>query len=150
MGKNNLKRIIMCFIGIVFLVTASFGSEEFIQVFLPDETPITAELALTDLERARGLMYRDAIYADQGMLFVFSVEGYHSFWMKNMNFPIDILWLDEDKRIVHIEEQVPPCQTRDCPSYAPELPGMYVLELKAGMVKCHNLQLQQRIDFVLN
>lgn len=150
MGKNNLKRIIICFIGIVFLVTASFGSEEFIQVFLPDETPITAELALTDLERARGLMYRDAIYADQGMLFVFSVEGYHSFWMKNMNFPIDILWLDEDKRIVHIEEQVPPCQTRDCPSYAPELPGMYVLELKAGMVKCHNLQLQQRIDFVLN
>ncbi len=135
---------------VVILLFLPVHAEEFIQVFLPDETLISAELAVTDWERQRGLMYRDAIYKDQGMLFIFSEESYHSFWMKNMSFSIDILWLDKEKRIVHIEERVPPCQTRDCPSYAPDLPAMYVLELKAGMAECHDLKLQQRIDFVIN
>jgi uncharacterized protein len=142
-------RLFVCCAMVVFFLFLPVGAEEFIQIFLPDETEITAELAITDLERQLGLMYRETMLEDQGMLFVFSEEGYHSFWMKNMNFAIDILWLDKEKRIVHIEKRIPPCQTRDCPSYAPDLPAMYVLELKAGMADCHNLKKQQRIDFVI-
>ncbi len=134
----------------IAVAVCSAGSQEFVQVFLPDGTPISAELAVTDLERQRGLMHREAVHEDQGMLFVFSSEDFYSFWMKNMNFAIDILWLDKEKRIVHIEEKVPPCQSWDCPSYAPDLPAMYVLELQAGMVERHHIELMQRVDFVLN
>jgi uncharacterized protein len=145
-----VSRKLMGWLVIFMILSLPVSGEQFVQVFLPDGTPITAEMAVTGLERQRGLMFRDEIYADQGMLFVFSESAYHSFWMKNVNFPIDILWLDKEKRIVHIEERVPPCQTPDCPSYAPDLPARYVLELKAGMAECHEMQLQQRIDFVLN
>jgi len=145
-----LRKLIASGLFLVFFAVVSAETEEFIQLFLPDGTPITAELAVTDYERQRGLMYRKSIEEDQGMLFVFAGESFHSFWMKNMNFSIDILWLDEEKRIVHIEERVPPCSSWDCPSYAPDLPAQYVLELQAGMVERHCIQKQQRVDFVLN
>lgn len=122
---------------------------KFIQVFLPNGIEITAEIALTDAERQRGLMFREQLDKDQGMLFVFENEGYHSFWMKNMKISIDILWLDKEKRIVHIERSVPPCQDEPCPSYTPAIPAKYVLELKAGSAEENKLRLYERIEFVL-
>jgi len=125
------------------------GEKKYVQVFFPDDFSVTAELAVTDEERQLGLMFRTEIYPDQGMLFIFEEEGYHSFWMKNMNFPLDILWLDKDKRIIHLESQVPPCQKTPCPSYAPLLPTLYVLELKAGSIEKKGLKLYDRLDFIL-
>jgi uncharacterized membrane protein (UPF0127 family) len=122
---------------------------KFIQVFLPNGKAITAELAITDQERARGLMFREKINPDQGMLFVFEKERRHSFWMKNMVISIDILWLNKEKQIVHIEERVPPCREDPCPSYASKIPAMYVLELKAGSVEEGKVKLFDRINFVL-
>ncbi len=127
-----------------------FPSEEYIQVFLPCGEVIYAELAVTDQERQKGLMFREGINPDQGMLFVFEREGIHSFWMKNMKFSIDIIWVDRDKRIVHIEENVPPCKTEDCPSYAPEVFSKYVLEIKGGFSKEYGLELYDRLEFILN
>jgi uncharacterized membrane protein (UPF0127 family) len=83
------------------------------------------------------------------MLFLFEEEGIQSFWMKNMRFSIDILWLDRQRRIVHIEPDVPPCTADPCPSYTPRAAAMYVLELKNGSVKRHNLKLYDRLDFIL-
>ena len=122
----------------------------YVQIFLPDGETIIAETAITDQERMRGLMYRDGINEDQGMLFVFREEGYHSFWMRNMRFAIDILWLDRQKRIVHIERRVPPCKKEPCASYSSKLPAMYVLELKAGSADKRNLKLYDRLEFVLS
>ena len=122
----------------------------YVQIFLPDGETIIAETAITDQERMQGLMYRDGINEDQGMLFVFREEGYHSFWMKNMRFAIDILWLDRQKRIIHIERRVPPCKKEPCASYSSKLPAMYVLELKAGSADKRNLKLYDRLEFVLS
>ena len=124
-------------------------SEDYIQVFFPNGKIITAELAVSDAERARGLMNREIINSDQAMLFVFDYEGVHSMWMKNMLIPLDFLWLDSEQRIVHIEENVPPCERDPCPSYASKIPAMYVLELKAGSIKQNGLNLYDKIDFVL-
>lgn len=124
------------------------GNQTHIKLFLPDGTAITVELAVTPEERQQGLMFRDRINLDQGMLFLFERDGKHSFWMKNMKFAIDILWLDRDKRIIHMEKDVPPCQSEDCPSYAPDLPARYVLELAAGSVDRLNIRLYERVDFV--
>ena len=120
-----------------------------IRIFFPDGKTIYANLVKTEADRMRGLMFRKTLNEDQGMLFVFVSEGLYSFWMKNMNFAIDILWLDRDKRIIHLEREVPPCEKEPCPSYAPRVPAKYVLELKAGSIEKRKLKLYDRIDFIL-
>jgi uncharacterized membrane protein (UPF0127 family) len=145
-----MKRIFpVLLIALAVCSLARTPSEDYIQVFFPNGKIITAELAASDAERARGLMNREIINPDQGMLFVFDNEGVHSMWMKNMLIPLDFLWLDREQRIVHIEENVPPCKRDPCPSYASKIPAMYVLELKAGSIKQNGLNLYDKIDFVL-
>jgi len=125
------------------------GRDRFIKVYLPDGRSVTAELALTDAERARGLMNRETILPDQGMLFVFDEEAVHSFWMKNTLIPLDMLWLDKDRRIIHIERDVPPCRADPCPSFGPQRPASYVLELKGGMAAAFQLKVHDKLDFKL-
>jgi len=129
------------------LFCASRGADKFVKVYFPDGRSVTAELAITDAERARGLMSREKIAVDQGMLFLMPSEDYHAFWMKNTIIALDILWLDKDRRIVHIEKNVPPCKEDPCPSYPPERPGSYVLELGAGGADFYGLKLFDRLDF---
>jgi len=129
------------------LFCAPQGTDKFIKIYAPDGRSITAELAVTDAERARGLMFREKIAADQGMLFCFLEADIHSFWMKNTLIPLDMIWLDKDRRIVHIERNVPPCKADPCPSYTPSRPGNYVLELAAGGADLYKLKLFDRLEF---
>lgn len=108
-----------------------------------------AELAVTEEERQRGLMFREKINTDQGMLFVFQENDILSFWMKNMNFSLDILWVNQEKSIVHIESAVPPCKDPECPSYFSPIPARYVVELKAGSVKAHRLKIYDQLEFII-
>ncbi len=99
-----------------------------------------SEVMLTPEGREKGLMSRDSLAEDQGMLFVFDEPGEYPFWMKNMNFPIDIVWLDEEKRVVHTEWSVPPCVKDPCPVYAPQAKALYVLEIAAGQVEAGGIR----------
>lgn len=150
---RNLKRIRNVFLFslafFLLLISPEIGKEKFVKIFFPNGVSITAELAVSDEERQRGLMFREKLNPDQGMLFVFKDENFHSFWMKNMKFPIDFLWLDREKRIVHIERNVPPCRKPPCVSYSSDMPAMYVLELKAGSVDENQLKLYDRLEFIL-
>jgi len=134
--------------GLIFC-SAQPTKDKFIKIFLPDGKVITTELAVTDEERQRGLMFREKILPDQGMLFVFEQEDFYPFWMKNTLIALDILWLDKDRRIVHIERNVPPCKADPCPSYSPQRPGLYVLELAPGAADANKLKLFDRLEFVL-
>ena len=147
---HNLKKLLFSSL-LIFIFSPAFASSgrEFVKVFLPNGVSITAELAVTDEERQQGLMHREKVDSDQGMLFVFEEEDKYSFWMKNMKFSIDILWLDRDKRIVHIERKLPPCKSIPCPSYSPSIPAMYVLELKAGSADENHLKLYDKLEFIL-
>lgn len=122
---------------------------KFIKIFYPNGYEVTTELAVTDAERQLGLMFRDKLDPDQGMLLVFEQEDYYSIWMKNMKIPLDILWLDKEKRIVHIERNVPPCKEEPCPSYISKLPSLFVLEIKSGEAERNNIKLYDRLDFIL-
>ncbi len=82
-----------------------------------------------------GLMFRPSLPLDRGMIFVFEVPDFHGIWMKNCKFPIDILWLDEDEKIVHVAESVPPCKADPCPVYNPMRKASYVIELNAGQAR---------------
>jgi uncharacterized membrane protein (UPF0127 family) len=133
---------------LLFCQTVS-QKDKFIKIYLPNGKSLTAELAMSDEERQRGLMFREKLQADQGMLFVFENEDFYAFWMKNTLIPLDMLWLDRDRRVVHIEKDVPPCKTEPCPSYLPSRRALYVLELAAGEAEKNSLKLFDRLDFVL-
>ena len=146
-----MVKIFLTLIYAFFLIYYSPASalKKFIKIFLPDDVSLTAELAITDEERQLGLMFREKMNWDQAMLFLFEEEDRHSFWMKNMVIPLDILWLDRNKKIIHMETHVPPCKKYPCPSYVSPLPSLYVLELKAGSVERYKLKLSDKIEFVL-
>ena len=95
-------------------------------------TCFSVETMRTDEERTRGLMFRRELAEGRGMFFVFDQEDIYPFWMKNMSFAIDILWLDKDQRVVFLQSDVPPCRTEACSVYTPSAKAMYVLEIPAG------------------
>ena len=91
------------------------------------------EVADDDAERARGLMFRDAMADDHGMLFIHDRQEPQAYWMKNTRIPLDILYFDRDRRLVSQQRDVPPCSAGDrCPPYPSRAPARYVLELNAG------------------
>jgi uncharacterized protein len=91
------------------------------------------EIADDDPERERGLMFRDSLAADRGMLFVHEREEPQAYWMKNTKIPLDILYFDSMRRLVSARKRVPPCSGGDrCPPYPSEGNALYVLELNAG------------------
>lgn len=105
-----------------------------IPVTTPEGKRLWVEVATTPQQRARGLMFRDHLPQDMGMLFIFPAPRHWTIWMKNTRIPLDILWLDRSKTIVHIEPNVPRCdlpETR-CPQYRPKTTASFVLELAAG------------------
>ncbi len=114
-----------------------------------NSNPFIVELALTPSEWEKGLMFRKQIPDDYGMLFVFREEGYQWFWMKNTFVPLDIIWINREKKIVYIAENCKPCLEEPCPSYGEEIPVLYVLELKAGSVKKYGIKKGDRVDFLI-
>ena len=99
----------------------------------------TARVTVADTESARqqGLSGRTGLAADEGILFVFPEDGEHAFWMKDMLFSIDILWLSADGKVVYMAENVSPDTYPQ--SFRPDVPARYVLELPAGYAKEYNV-----------
>ena len=97
-------------------------------------------------EKAIGLMYRDKLEYIGGMLFVLDERDSHSFWMKNVRFPLDMIWIDKRKKILHIDEDVPVC-SNDCPGITFDGPVRYVLEAPAGFSKERKLKVGDVLKF---
>ena len=99
------------------------------------------EVADDDAERARGLMFRDSLAAEKGMLFIHDIEEPQAYWMKNTKIPLDILYFDSARRLVSQQRDVPACTLGDgCPPYPSDAPARYVLELNAGQAEAIGLK----------
>jgi uncharacterized membrane protein (UPF0127 family) len=105
----------------------------------PDGTRVRVDLAIDDQERVLGLMFRDSLPPDQGMLFIFPQDDRYPFWMKNTFIALDLVWLDQGGRVVEVKTDVQPCRTDPCPSYTPSVKGRAVLEVNAGFAKKHGI-----------
>jgi uncharacterized membrane protein (UPF0127 family) len=116
---------------------------------LPSGKVLQAELMVKDEDRAMGLMFRPSLPLDRGLLFVFDEVDFHGIWMKNCRFPIDIVWLDEEHRVVHVSEAVPPCKAEPCPVYTPMKKAAYVVEINAGQARREKATLGSRLTFSL-
>lgn len=116
-------------------------------VFAFDQAQITvgpatlqAEIARTTQERKRGLMFRQELPRDQGMLFV-QPPGPAVFWMKNTAISLDLLYFDSRGRLLQIIADVPPCTTPNCPLYPSQTPNIrYILEINAGEAARRGIQ----------
>jgi len=93
------------------------------------------QIADDDQERARGLMFVDSMPENEGMLFIFRTMEPRAFWMRNTRIPLDIVYLDDELRIVAWSLDTPPCRTRNCPNYPSVRPAQYVLEVNAGQME---------------
>lgn len=114
------------------------------------EACFNIEIARTPEELARGLQHRYALDSGQGMLFIFDSSAIHSFWMKDTFIPLDMIWMDYARRIVHIAHNVKPCAVDPCPSYAPAEKAMYVLEINANQAKALSLKVGDTADFYIH
>ena len=125
------------------------ASSGLIPITLPGGAIIHAELADTPQKRAEGLMYREQLADNRGMLFSFSQAEAWVFWMKNTKIPLDLIWINEKKQIIHMEQRVPICTRTDdsCPQYRPNEGALYVLELAGGRAESLKLQRGSKLQF---
>jgi len=107
---------------------------------------VTVEVVSKQVDLERGLMYRTGLGQDKGMLFVFPIDDKYSFWMKNMRFNLDILWISNEGRIVFIGSNIPACTTGPCQVYTPEKRARYVLELNSGFTATHHWKVGDNLD----
>ncbi|WP_369999550.1 DUF192 domain-containing protein [Winogradskyella sp.] len=129
-------------------VVLNFKKEGSLDIIKADSDSIIKtldiEIADTDYETQTGLMYRNQLGNNQGMLFVFPNEIMRSFYMKNTKIPLDIIYIDEDKTIVSFQKNAKPFDETSLPSNAP---AKYVLEVNAGLSDQWQLEVGDSIEF---
>jgi uncharacterized membrane protein (UPF0127 family) len=127
-------------LALLLVLAAVAQADNVPQCIAPDRSRIVLELALTDQEKATGLMFRDSLAADHGMLFVFDKDDILAFWMKNTLIPLDIVWLDAAGRVADVHPDAQPCHADPCPKYSNKLPARAVLLVNAGFAAAHGLK----------
>jgi uncharacterized membrane protein (UPF0127 family) len=112
---------------------------------------VRAMVADTPEKRRDGLAVREALAADEGMLFVFETPDNYGFWMRNMQFPIDIIWL-KDGKIADLMTDLPPPggENEPLPVYRPAVAVREVLEVPAGFAARHGLRLGMTVDYLID
>jgi len=150
----TIAAVIIGVIGMLTLPSDSkLESVEFPRgTILVDDVPLEVQIADSEPRRVRGLMFQDQLPYDQGMIFVFADPGLYSLWMLNMQFPLDMIWFDQDGNVVHIEKDVPPCKTvveiTACQSVVPDNEASYVLEVTAGFVDQNNITENSKLTII--
>lgn len=117
---------------------------------LPDGAELRCEMKLRPEDQAEGMMFRPELPPDVCMLFVFRTFEPRAFWMYQTLHPLDIVWLDDNKQIVEMSPNTPPCDSRDarnCPPYGGSAASVYVVEFRSGTIDAHGLELGQTIEF---
>jgi uncharacterized membrane protein (UPF0127 family) len=154
--KWNLKALILVLLLLTSTVQAAkdlqphvkFESEE-IQI---GSKKITVEMAKTPAQHEKGLMYRDALENDKGMLFVFNNDEVLSFWMKNTFIDLSIAYINKKLKIVDIQEMkaTTPLETGSPKTYPSKKPAMYALEMSKGWFKKNNIIIGQSLKLPKN
>jgi uncharacterized membrane protein (UPF0127 family) len=154
----NFKTILLGIALIIILLLISFGvSKVFFGKGLPFQKQTTAEInnhifkltiAKSTKEKEIGLSGKKDLPKDQGMLFPFDKEGFYGFWMKNMQFPIDIIYIKKGKIITIFENVKPPKEAKGkLIVYQSTEPADSVLEIKAGLVKKYQIKVGNEVKY---
>ncbi len=140
--------ILAIFSYLLFVFSLRYGAIGLVaeekSIFFPEtNTSVKVELAVSAAERKRGLMNRKKLEKNKGMLFVFSSADRQSFWMKNTLIPLDLIFFDDNWRIVDIKKNFAPCVNNPCEIYSSAVPAKYVLEINAGLADKDGIKVGQ-------
>lgn len=117
-----------------------------------DDKILEVQIADTEARRVRGLMFQNQLPYSEGMIFVFNDSGIYSLWMLNMQFSLDMIWFDENGKVVHIEENIPPCKSATeimaCQSIVPSGEAKYILEVTSGFVKEFGITKESQLEII--
>jgi uncharacterized protein len=150
MGTSFIVASII-FLAIIFvLVQSKTGmiNSERAKVEVSGNT-VKVEIADSPEEWSKGLMFRDSLEENQGMLFIFPDEKYRNFWMKNTFIPLDIIFISSDFEIIDVTT-MQPCKQDICLSYKSQKPARYVLELNAGYAGEKQISIGDKINLLQN
>ena len=145
-----MKKILFILL-LIFLISCTKNFDENFNAIYIDNgknlIKINAEVADDNEERAKGLMFREKLDENSGMLFIFGNEDYQTFWMKNTLIPLDIIFIDSNFKIADIKYAVP-CKEEPCILYKSSKPVKYVLEVKDNFTTKKGINIGDKI--VLN
>lgn len=144
-----LAVFVMMIVSVVYLRLSDRQLDE-VPVRIGDSVTVQAMIASTPTQRARGLAVRDSLSDQEGMYFIFPEAGYPLFWMKDMKFPIDILWIRGDELVDMTLDLQPPGRDGQLPQYGPRVAIDRVLEVPAGFARRHGLRLGMRVAVSLD
>ena len=129
-GDEMIKRVIL----ILSLFVNIYSSEmRFIKLFIHD-FEFNVEVAETQEQKMRGLMFRKSIPDDYGMIFIYNDEDFRAMWMKNTLIPLDLVFLNGEREVVRIIPNVPPCKNDPCETYPSKKKAKFVLELNSQLL----------------
>jgi len=138
--------IIIALIIIIIFIMVNLTDRQTVQIKTKTDTyDISIEIADSPEEQTLGLMWREDLPENKGMLFVYEKEDRPNFWMKNMEISLDILFISSDLKINHIEHDVQPCETEKCERYNSPVPVQYVLELKSGFAEKYGVEIGDEV-----
>lgn len=130
--------------------TSSAEDYRLTEVTLPHGQKIKCEVMRHKVDMARGLMFRDSLAPDRGMLFIHGSAANYPYWMYKVNFPLDIIWMNNSRQVVEISENTPPCTGKpatQCPNYGGAKPSVIVLELLGGSSAKYGIRVGDTINF---
>ena len=148
--KKYLLFFILIFFGLK--VTAEQGIQQFGSgsVTLPSQNiTIDVEIAKTEAQRSKGLMFRKQLAEHKGMIFIFEENGIQRVWMKNTLIPLDVIFISEQGRIVSINQSLLPCIKKYCDIYHSTGNAKYMLEVNSGMVEKNKIKVGQQLLLTL-
>lgn len=155
MTKKNIIVSVLLFtsllvLGVLFILrdkgsSVSNNLSQALPIIKINDTLIGVELAKTPKEQTRGLSGKAILPENQGMLFLYDKPGLYSFWMKDMRFPIDIIWIDEGYKVIDITKNIPPESFPN--NFRPSSPAQYALEVNAGFADRNNISIGDLVDF---
>ena len=147
-GRKTFNIILFTALLIIIIVAGYFVYKNSSKVCIEDKICFYVEVADTLNEREKGLSGKQSLEINKGMLFIFEKETLSGFWMKDMNFPIDIIWIDKNMRIIGIEKSPVPCEEgKECPVFYPKREAMYVLEINSGLSKMYDFGEKDSVSF---
>lgn len=144
---KSAHKLVVVVLATLFCVIVFFAisSQNQVRTLRIGTTKLTIEIATSSQEKSQGLCCRDSLPKNSGMLFVYHQPGDYRFWMKDTKIPLDMYWINSEKRIVHIEHSVKPESYPE--SFGTEKSAQYILETNAGFAKSHNITIGDTVKF---
>lgn len=138
--RTRYELVVLVAVAFIFLLGA-FPAQKNVTVQFPESgVSLKTEIADTPYMQGKGLMFRQKMFLDSGMLFVFEKPKELKFWMKNTLMPLDMIFISEDLKIVNIVENARPCANR-CEIYSSIFPAKYTIETNAGFVRDNGIKI---------